>query len=70
MMNVWNTAAAELIPEVTADAANTAGKNFAPAISNFVKNLPYLAEGMIGIAIAMGIIIGMICLLNKIFQKD
>lgn len=36
----------------------------------FINNLPYLAEGMIGIAIVMGIIIGTIYLLNKLFKKD
>ena len=36
----------------------------------FINNLPYLAEGMIGIAIVMGIIIGSIVLLNKLFKKD
>ena len=36
----------------------------------FINNLPYLAEGMLGIAIVMGLIIGMILLLNKLFKKD
>ncbi len=36
---------------------------------NFLKNLGYLAEGMLGIAIVMGLIVGMIFVLNKIFKK-
>lgn len=36
----------------------------------FVETLPRLAEGMLGIAIVMGLIIGMIFLLNKLFKKD
>jgi hypothetical protein len=41
-----------------------------PKPMEFIHNLPYLAEGMIGIAIVMGLIIGMIYLLNKLFKKD
>ena len=53
------------ITEATREATK-----FTPDASNFIKTLPYLAEGMIGIAIAMGVIIGMIYVLNKIFKKD
>ena len=42
----------------------------APKPMEFINTLPYLAEGMIGIAIVMGLIIGMIYLLNKLFKKD
>ncbi len=41
-----------------------------PKPMEFINNLPYLAEGMIGIAIVMGIIIGAIYLLNKLFKND
>ena len=34
--------------------------------SNFVKNLPYMGKGMLGILIVMGIIILVTVLLNKI----
>ena len=44
--------------------------SFSPKPMEFVNNLPYLAEGMIGIAIVMGIIIGTIVILNKLFKKD
>ena len=54
----------------TIGAITESAENFTPDASNFIKTLPYLAEGMIGIAIAMGVIIGMIYVLNKIFKKD
>ena len=60
------TEAVGSITETTTEAA----ENFTPNAGNFIKTLPYLAEGMIGIAIAMGVIIGMIYVLNKIFKKD
>ena len=47
-----------------------ASSSIDPKPMEFINNLPYLAEGMLGIAIAMGVIIGMICLLNKLFKKD
>lgn len=37
---------------------------------NFVTNLSYLAKGMIGIMIVMGVIIGVTVLLNSIFSKS
>lgn len=38
--------------------------------SQFVKNLPYMGKGMLGILIVMGIIILITVLLNKIFKGD
>ena len=37
---------------------------------NFVTNLSYLAKGLIGIMIVMGVIIGVTVLLNSIFSKS
>ena len=38
---------------------------------NFVKNLPYMGKGMLGILIVMGVIILVTALLNKVFsEKD
>ncbi|MBQ8415670.1 MAG: oxaloacetate decarboxylase [Clostridia bacterium] len=36
---------------------------------NFITNLPYLAKGMIGIMIVMGVIIGVTVLLNSISSR-
>lgn len=38
--------------------------------SNFVKNLPYMGKGMLGILIVMGVIIVITALLNKIFKGE
>lgn len=51
---------------ITAQAKS--GMSFEPG--KFIETLPYLLEGMLGIAIVMGLIIGMIYLLNKLFKKD
>ena len=37
--------------------------------NNFVKNLPYMGKGMLGILIVMGAIILTTVLLNKIFSS-
>jgi len=39
-------------------------------ISNFVKNLPYMGKGMLGILIVMGLIIVTTVVLNKIFKSE
>ena len=38
--------------------------------SNFVKNLPYMGKGMLGILIVMGLIILTTVVLNKVFKSD
>ena len=38
-------------------------------LNNFVKNLPYMGKGMLGILIVMGVIILVTTLLNKVFSK-
>ncbi len=37
-------------------------------LSNFVKNLPYMGQGMLGILIVMGAIILVTVILNKVFS--
>lgn len=38
--------------------------------SNFVKNLPYMGKGMLGILIVMGLIIITTVVLNKVFKSE
>lgn len=38
--------------------------------SNFIKNLPYMGKGMLGILIVMGVIILITMLLNKVFKGN
>ena len=35
---------------------------------NFINNLHYMGKGMLGIMVVMGVVIGMVTLLNKIFS--
>ncbi len=36
---------------------------------NFVYNLQYIAKGMLGIFVVIGVIVGLTYLLNAIFRK-
>ena len=36
--------------------------------ANFIKNLPYMGKGMLGILIVMGLIILVTLILNKVFS--
>jgi hypothetical protein len=41
--------------------------NFQPF--NFIKNLSYMGEGMLGIFIVIGIIVALTMVLNKVFSN-
>lgn len=41
--------------------------NFQPF--NFIKNLSYMGEGMLGIFIVIGIIVALTMILNKVFSN-
>lgn len=68
MENEIVTTVAETVAETTAAASMFGDITFEPM--NFVNNLGYMATGMIGIFVVIGVIIVATTLINKIASRN